>query len=297
MFDDASQWPLEDWISTLAQGGGAKKLFQYCLNPNSPNQFLYLRAFQWHSRESAIDPALQDIVLLPKGFTEYIHHVGNASELNSIIRNGLIPGGKSLKRGRQAVFFMIRVWRNPTRLDETKDRAIQEYLETSSKYGMVVQFEAPLGGRIAILPNTVTCSRSPQHTTCSLHWESGMYVNRGWALPEGSPNSVVLKSNQQCGPQDPRSQDARSSWEPSSDSKSYGETCNCVVDCRIPGVPLSTGTGNPSFRTWARRRTSTSSAKSLRNWSPTLTTPRSSNFAKSLPNSNVLNAMPTGISG
>ena len=35
-----------------------------------------------------------------KGFTEYIYHVGNASELNSIIRNGLIPGGKSIKRGR-----------------------------------------------------------------------------------------------------------------------------------------------------------------------------------------------------
>ena len=42
---------------------------------------------------------------LPKGYTEYIHHVGNASELNSIIRNGLIPGRRCLKRGRQAVFF------------------------------------------------------------------------------------------------------------------------------------------------------------------------------------------------
>ena len=36
---------------------------------------------------------------------EYIYQVGNANELNSTIRNGLIPGGKSLKRGRQAVFF------------------------------------------------------------------------------------------------------------------------------------------------------------------------------------------------
>ena len=34
-FDGASQWPLEDWISTLAKGGGAKKRFQYCVNPNS----------------------------------------------------------------------------------------------------------------------------------------------------------------------------------------------------------------------------------------------------------------------
>ena len=50
---------------------------------------------------------------------------------------------------------------------------------------------------------------------------------------------VVLKSNSQYGPQDPQSQEARSSWEPSSDSKSYGEICNNTVDHRISGVPLS----------------------------------------------------------
>ena len=67
------------------------------VNPNSPNQFLYLRAIQGHSGESAIDPALQDNMLIPKGFTEYLYHVGNANELNFVIRNGLIPGGTSLK--------------------------------------------------------------------------------------------------------------------------------------------------------------------------------------------------------
>ena len=50
---------------------------------------------------------------------------------------------------------------------------------------------------------------------------------------------VVFKSNSQRGQQDPRTQDARSSWEPSSDSKSYGETCSNIVDYRISGVPLS----------------------------------------------------------
>ena len=102
-FDDASQWSPEDLISTLVKGGGAKKRFQYCLNPNSSNQFLYFRAIQGHSGNDAIDPALQDNVLLPKGFTEYIKHVGNASDLNSIIRNGLIPGGKSQKRKKSGI--------------------------------------------------------------------------------------------------------------------------------------------------------------------------------------------------
>ena len=84
---------------------------------------------------------------------------------------------------------------------------------------------------------------------------------------------VVLKSKSQHGQQDPESQDARSSWDPSCDSNSHGETCNNSVDNRIAGVPLSaveqqnttrprswsrslrtTSTRNPSFRTWARRR-------------------------------------------
>ena len=74
-------------------GGGAKKRFQYCLNPNSSRHISYFRASHEHS-----------------GVTEKIYRVhlprrGNVSELNSIIRNGLISGGKSLKRGRQAVFF------------------------------------------------------------------------------------------------------------------------------------------------------------------------------------------------
>ena len=88
-FDDASQWLFEDWISTLAKGGEAKQIFQDCVNPKYANQFLYLRA------------------LLCK--TMYCYRkdlpctsVGNA---NSMVRNGLVPGGKSLKRGRQAVFF------------------------------------------------------------------------------------------------------------------------------------------------------------------------------------------------
>ena len=98
-------WPLNDWISTLAKGGGTKNIFQYCVNPNSPYQFLYLRAIQRHSRDNAVDHALQDNVLLPKGFTEYIYHVRNVSEIHSIITSGLIPGGQSLKRGRQSVFF------------------------------------------------------------------------------------------------------------------------------------------------------------------------------------------------
>ena len=60
----------------------SSKSFQYCVNPSSSDQFLYFPAIQLHSGDNAVDLASQGAVLLPKGFTEYMHHVGNASEVN-----------------------------------------------------------------------------------------------------------------------------------------------------------------------------------------------------------------------
>ena len=130
-----------DWITCLARGGGQKKRFQYCLNPDSSRHILYFRAVQGHSGGIAVDPELQDNVLLSKGFTEYIYHVGNVSEMHSTIRSGLIPGGKSLKRNKQSVFFtavnkmdddesMKEIRGN---LDKPRIAPHKKYLEASSK--------------------------------------------------------------------------------------------------------------------------------------------------------------------
>ena len=61
-------------------------------------------------------------------------HVGNVSEVHSIIRSGLISGAQSLKRGRQSVFFTNMEpdgrWQlyggNLVRLDKAKACSIQE---------------------------------------------------------------------------------------------------------------------------------------------------------------------------
>ena len=251
-----------------------------------------------------------------KDFTEYIHHVGNADEPNSIMRNGLIPGGKSLKRGRQEVFFttvnpMEDVLGMGETCDLTKSR-IAPYKNTWTRvHNSVFWCNLELAQENGLQFYQTRSRAVVLYNTCSLYWESGVYENSGWALPQGSLNSESTTCR------DPQSQDARSSWDPSNDSKSYGETWNTAVDYRISGMPLTTveqqvttrektrsrswsrssrttSTRNPSFRTWARRRRSTSSAKNRRTGSPTWTTPRSSNFAKILPNSNVLTAMPTG---
>ena len=87
----------------MAGGGGNKKIFQYCTNP-SGQEILYLRALQGHLRRNPIDPSLQDNVLIPNDFFEYICHIGCVTKLHSITNSGLIPGGQNLSK-RQTVCF------------------------------------------------------------------------------------------------------------------------------------------------------------------------------------------------
>ena len=118
-------------MTFLAKGGRPTKRFQYCLNPIFSKHFLYFRAIQGHSGGNVVDPTLQDNVLLPDNFAEYIYHMVNLSGILSIIRSGLIPGGRSLKRDTQSVFFTAV---NPMDEDQSMEevhRTIQKYLETS----------------------------------------------------------------------------------------------------------------------------------------------------------------------
>ena len=96
-------WSDEKWKSSMARGGGNKKIFQYCTD--SSGAILYLRALQGHSGRNLIDPSLQDNVIIPDGFFKYIYHVECAINLHSIINSGLIPGGQNLSK-RQTVFFL-----------------------------------------------------------------------------------------------------------------------------------------------------------------------------------------------
>ena len=84
--------------------GGPKKSVQYFLNLNSSEHFLYFRAIQGHSGAALVDPTLQDNVLLPDDFAEYVYHIGNAHDMHSIVQGGLIPGGKSQEGQAVSVF-------------------------------------------------------------------------------------------------------------------------------------------------------------------------------------------------
>ena len=96
-------WSDETWKKSMAGGGGNKNIFQYCTDP-SGQEILYLRALQGHSGCNIIDLSLQDNVLIPHDFFEYIYHIGCAINLHSIMNSGLIPEGLNLSK-RQTVFF------------------------------------------------------------------------------------------------------------------------------------------------------------------------------------------------
>ena len=58
---------------------------------SSGQEILFLRALQGHSGRNLIDPSLQDNVLIPNDFFEYIYHIGCAIYFHSIMNSGLIP--------------------------------------------------------------------------------------------------------------------------------------------------------------------------------------------------------------
>ena len=254
-FVNAPHWSIAKWISKLAKGGGQKKRFQYCLNPNYPQKILYLRAIQGHSGKH-YQFLIEDNVLLPEGFTEYFYHVGNWKELMSIVNHGLIPWGVSLKTGRHAVFFTVNPMDNQDGLGETmcdlSQPRIAPYKNTwkhlqDTVFWCNLKLAQDKGllfyqtrSHAVVLYNTVPAACMEKAVWMKTQEELYQKVRLTPRMPR-----VVLKSNLQRVLQDLRSPDAISSWDPPSDSKSYGETWNNTVHYRIPGIPLSTG-----YNTW-----------------------------------------------
>ena len=105
-FENSQHWSGEMWKSKMSGGGGIKKWFQYCTD-SSGQEILYLRALQGHSKRNPIDPSLQDNVLIPENFFEYIYLFGCSIKLHSITNSGLIPGGQNLGKETQTVFFTV----------------------------------------------------------------------------------------------------------------------------------------------------------------------------------------------
>ena len=235
-FDGTSQSPISDWITCLAKGGGPQKRFQYCLNPDSSKHFLYFRAIQGHSGGNLVDPALQHNVLLLDDFGE-VHptHIGNANELHSIIKSGLIPGGRSLKRDRQTVLFTAV---NPMDDDQSMEEIrcdldkpkIAPYKNTWSPHQNTVywcnlklaqkkglQFYQTRSHAI-VLYNTPPAICIEKAVCMKTEEELHHKVYQSPRLPR-----VALKPNSQSWQQDQPEQEARKSSDQQSVSGRYGK--------------------------------------------------------------------------
>ena len=222
-----------------------KKRFRCCVNPNYPHQFLYFRAIQGHSGSTILH--CKTMYCLPEGFTEFTYHIGSGKELRSIVNHRLIPGGVSLRTGRQAVFFIIV---NPMDYQD----ALGETLCDLSQ------------ARIA--PYKITWKRF-QNTVfwCNLKLaqQRGLQLyqtrSNAFILYDTLPAEFIVKAicmktkdqlfvilrphgvlwtNSQCGSQDLLVQEARSFWESQQDAESYGETRSNTADYRILGMSIST---------------------------------------------------------
>ena len=211
-----------------------------------------MTAIQGHSGDNIADLALQDNVLLPDDLTQCIYHIGNVSEIYPITKSGLIPGGRSLKRDRQTVFFTAV---NPMdddqgmeeiRYDLDKPR-IAPYkntwrphqntacwcnLKVSQKKGL--QFYQTRSHAI-VLNNTLSAICIEKAVCMKTKQELYHKVYHSPMLPR-----VLLKPNSQSGQQDQLDQEARKSSDHQSASGSYGATRSGNVDFWIPGTPHST---------------------------------------------------------
>ena len=86
-FEYSQYWSDDVWKSKMAGVGGNKKRFQFCTD-SSGQEILFLRALQGHSGRNPTDPSLQDNVLIPNNFFEYIYHIGCPVKLHSITNSG-----------------------------------------------------------------------------------------------------------------------------------------------------------------------------------------------------------------
>ena len=95
-------WSDDKWKRSMARGGGNKKSYQYCTV--SSGTILFLLALQGHSGRSLIDPTLQDNVIIPSGFFQYIYHVGFAINLHSIVQFGIDTGRSKFEQLTDSIY-------------------------------------------------------------------------------------------------------------------------------------------------------------------------------------------------
>ena len=191
------------------------------------------------------------------------------------------------------------------RLDQAKDRSTQKYLETSSKYSMLGQFETRSRKKMAVLPDKVACNRSLRpvciekvvcmktkeeldHKMCSINSKIATGCTQSEFAQRSTRSTRTRRKNILC---------------PTQRMEEFQETWNNTVDYRIPGIPPTTVEQQDTNRKDKVKKLieqfegHPNKESFLQDLSQAdIKTQRSSNFAKPLPKSNAPIAIHIGRS-
>ena len=182
----------------MAGGGGNKKRYQHC--NDSSGAILYLRALQGHSGCNLIDPTLQDNVVIQSNFFQYIHHIGCAINLHSIVNSGLTPGGQKLSK-RQTVFFTSvdptnKEYKDPDTIDLEAPRLARYKQKTWQKHQTrCIGSTSNSLKRKEVLSDTIERHHPLQHLSPSLLYFEG-YQDGNWRNQKRKSKCVTPASSE-----------------------------------------------------------------------------------------------------
>ena len=167
----------KDWLR-LNHQGSSKTRFENCEDSN--NSLAYFRAIQGHSRGLTIAPELMEQIPIPYNLKEFFFHWGCSFSIQSILENGLIPGGKESKEGRQTIFFtQLDPFEENSGAEEPRDdftipQKVHRHSNRKRNQDAVylVKLFPSTRSRIAILANEVTCINRTQSSASRLHQQS-----------------------------------------------------------------------------------------------------------------------------
>ena len=247
------QWPMNNWISILANGGGPKKRFQYCLNPNSSRHFLHFRPIQGHWGGNYWSWVARQCTVTRRIY--WVHLPRRVCKWNAFNNQKWIDSGRKKASKEEDKRYSSQIRVNPMEDDQNMEEIrcnldkprLAPYkntwtplqntvhwcnLKLAQKRGL--QFYQTRSHAI-VLYNTLSTVCIEKAVCMKTQEELYHKICLTPRLPR-----VVLKANLHSGQQGQREQDARTSCDQPSESKSSWETWNNTVDYRILGIPFST---------------------------------------------------------
>ena len=170
-----------------------------------------------------------------------LHHIRNVSEIHSVIRSGLIPGGTCLKRDRQSVFF--------TAVNPMDDDQINEEMRCDLDKPRIVPYKSAWRHHNTVYWNVIKIKcifairSSLTREDCSfIKHDHTQSFSTTHCLRSVLTKRYALRLNSQrwtAGSTWPRRERILKLKYQSESELSFGETRCRNTDCMISGIPLS----------------------------------------------------------